>query len=366
MADSKKDAPSNRGGYGTTTTATAVATPIPNVQVIAPATLQAGYTFDAMYDGLTFTVVVPDGGVTKGQRFIVPFNPPTVAGVDDAVATASVVATSTTTATAAAATKHKYGSTGSSSDDAGRKGQQQRGHIPTGIWRDGLCDCLRLRSHPHCWNAWCFKPCLAGQLLTRMRMTWLGQHENTQASTAADDGTTNKRDDRWKDSFRNLVIVAVLYYALKFLTVSDDDDDLSDKITLNSFLTFVFGMYMLYIVSKLRATMRHVYHIREESCLCMYGVCPTSAGPEEGMCGNCRGNYHDDAASPTLGWEDVCCAFWCQCCVLAQMARHTVDYEQKTAVCCNDVGVMDWEEDEAYYDEGVEDGIGGEGSALVV
>lgn len=382
-----KDVPSNRGGYGattiTTTAAAAVATPIPNVQVIAPATLQSGYTFDAIYDGVTFTVIVPDGGVNKGQRFIVPFNPHTADGLNAAaaVATASVVAdvspdgkisnyTSTTTAAAAADNLHKYGSTGSNNDNAGKQGrqqkqQQERGHIPTGIWRDGLCDCFRLGSHPHCWNAWCFKPCLVGQLLTRMRMTWLGQHENTEALPAGDDGTNNKRDDRWRDSFRNLVIVAALYYALKFLTISDDDDDLSDKFTLNSFLTIVFGIYMLYIVMKLRATMRHVYHIREESFLCMYDVCPTSASPEEGMCGNFRGN-HDESGLPLVGWEDVCCALWCQCCVLAQMARHTADYEQRTAVCCDDVGVMDWEEDEAYCDEGVGDGIGGEGSALVV
>ena len=65
-------------GYGATTTTAVVASPAPtNVQVIAPATLEAGYTFDAMYEGVTFTVVVPDGGVSKGQRFIVPFTPST-------------------------------------------------------------------------------------------------------------------------------------------------------------------------------------------------------------------------------------------------------------------------------------------------
>eukprot|EP00957_Ditylum_brightwellii_P026594 2011352-Ditylum_brightwellii.AAC.1 len=55
-------------------------TNVQNVQVIAPATLNGGYTFDAMYDGVTFTVSVPEGGVVKGQRFIVPFVPPSNTG----------------------------------------------------------------------------------------------------------------------------------------------------------------------------------------------------------------------------------------------------------------------------------------------
>ena len=54
-------------GYGTTTPT--------NVQVIAPTTLSAGYTFQASYNNTPFTVTVPEGGVTKGQRFIVPFAP---------------------------------------------------------------------------------------------------------------------------------------------------------------------------------------------------------------------------------------------------------------------------------------------------
>ena len=62
--------------------AAASVVPPTNVQVIAPATLVAGYTFDAMYEGVTFSVVVPEGGVIKGQRFIVPFIPtPTAVAV---------------------------------------------------------------------------------------------------------------------------------------------------------------------------------------------------------------------------------------------------------------------------------------------
>ena len=108
-------------GYGTTTTTTA-ATPTPtNVQVIAPATLESGYTFDAMYEGITFQVVVPDGGVIKGQRFIVPFNPP-----PSDIAAVAVPAD---------------GSVDYKQRGDGGGGGSSSSTIPTGIWRDGLCDC---------------------------------------------------------------------------------------------------------------------------------------------------------------------------------------------------------------------------------
>jgi hypothetical protein len=58
------------------------------------------------------------------------------------------------------------------------------------------------------------------------------------------------------------------------------------------------------------------------------------------------------------------CVIWCQFCILGQMARHTLDYGERKAVCCNAVGVSDWEDDEAY--KGVESGHVGEGSVLVV
>ncbi|KAL3808919.1 hypothetical protein ACHAXA_004687 [Cyclostephanos tholiformis] len=45
------------------------------------------------------------------------------------------------------------------------------------------------------------------------------------------------------------------------------------------------------------------------------------------------------------------------------MARHTVDYEERDAACCNTSGVADWDDDEAYV--GVEYGHVLEGSVLV-
>ncbi|KAL3822937.1 hypothetical protein ACHAXA_011652 [Cyclostephanos tholiformis] len=88
--------------------------------------------------------------------------------------------------------------------------------------------------------------------------------------------------------------------------------------------------------------------------------------PRDGICGTDDDN--DGArwctSGVVVGWEDVCCSLCCQLCTLAQMARHTVDYEERDAACCNTSGVADWDDDEAYV--GVEYGHVLEGSVLVV
>jgi hypothetical protein len=317
--------------------ATATASPAPtNVQVIAPATLQAGYTFDAMYEGVTFTVAVPAGGVTKGQRFIVPFTPP--AG-EDAVAVAVPAGDGDDVPANTAKSK---GGAGGGGGGAG---------IPTGIWRDGLCECLRFGCcHPHFLNALFFRPCLMGQVMTRMKMTWMGRRLHGNA-------TGNDEVDRaWKETFRKMAIATAVFYSIFMLSAPES--------VLNSWITSLFGSYMFYILIQLRATIRSVYSIPEESCLSWYQLGIFGTNPHEGIvCPAFVPNETVCTANVPVGWEDVCCSLWCQVCVVAQMARHTVDYGQKDAVCCNDTGVTEWEEDEAY--DGVEAGVG-EGSVLVV
>ncbi|KAL7524117.1 hypothetical protein ACHAXR_001452, partial [Thalassiosira sp. AJA248-18] len=258
------------------------------------------------------------------------------------------------------------------------------GGIPTGIWRDGLCDCCRFGPfHIHFWNSLCFKPFLIGQILTRMKMTWLGyqMHDGNNGNNLNDSRIVT--DERWKNTFRNIAIITVLFYGMLALTstpapdpnldggdmgeIQSTYDQLSDvdkvKFTINSWMSTIFGLYIFYILIQLRATLRQVYSIPEESCLCWYqlGVCGSNS--REGVCGSGGNDSKICTAGVPVGWEDICCAIWCQLCIVGQMARHTVDYQEKRAVCCNNVGVEDWDDDEAY--EGAEAGVG-EGSVLVV
>ena len=42
---------------------------------------------------------------------------------------------------------------------------------------------------------------------------------------------------------------------------------------------------------------------------------------------------------PGTGCEDCCCVFWCGCCSVSQMLRHTADYRQYNASCCTETGL---------------------------
>ena len=371
--------------YGAASAAAAIAFPPPaNVQVIAPATLIGGYTFDAMYDGITFRVVVPEGGVIKGQRFIVPFVPPT-----DASSSSS-------------SSSRAAGDEGTDDDHERDDHRRRRGvNPPRGIWRDGLCDCFRFGPfHPHLLFALFLKPILMGQLLTRMKMTWIGRRTNASEGGRMYHGESNNPndsrievDDRWRCAMRDVMIITALFIVLATATstaANDDDDDENDdystkispeyrrdvtsdtgiddvKYAINSFASAVYGSYLIYVTMQLRAVMRRAYSIPEERCLCMYEACPLgNHDPRDGICGT---DDDDDGArwctsGVAVGWEDVCCSLCCQLCALAQMARHTVDYGERDAACCNSSGVADWDDDEAYV--GVEYGHVGEGSVLVV
>jgi Cys-rich protein (TIGR01571 family) len=52
--------------------------------------------------------------------------------------------------------------------------------------------------------------------------------------------------------------------------------------------------------------------------------------------GHIRNKYKIPSA---LGCEYCCCAFWCTCCTVAQMARHTGDYETYQGMCCSETGL---------------------------
>merc|ERR1719330_2065941 len=104
------------------------------VQVVAPADLPEGYKFNAMYEEQIFPVEVPSGGLTKGEKLVVPFDPSLV--VDGGV---------------------------------------------TGRWKDDLFDCFKYGPcHASVLNACCFPLILLGQIMTRLKLDWLGDPAPTE------------------------------------------------------------------------------------------------------------------------------------------------------------------------------------------
>ena len=72
------------------------------MEVVAPATLSEGYSFDVEIEGQTVTIQVPKGGVEEGQKFTMAM--PVTASLEVGL---------------------------------------PRVNVPVGQWRDGLCDCCK-------------------------------------------------------------------------------------------------------------------------------------------------------------------------------------------------------------------------------
>jgi len=230
---------------------------LPMVHVVAPATLTEGYTFEAQSGDRTFTVTVPQGGVEEGQTFLAPIPYP---------------------------------------DNDG-----PRMSIPIGHWKDGTFDCFNNGYfHPSvCCSIW-FSQLALGQVMQRMKLTWLGQSGGPEEQT--------------RNTFN---VVCVLYLAYLVYSVSLDylsPDYVYENIqevpvyikfarTVGNIFMFSYSVYAL---KKTRESIRIRYSIPEERC---------------------------------HGSEDLLCACCCYCCTVSQLARHTGEYETYKGMCCTKTGL---------------------------
>lgn len=249
-------------------TASAVGVPTPEatpyLEVVAPATLSEGYTFEAEADGTAFTVTVPRGGVEKGQKFSVP-----VTAGSDEYSGAAVPRTS----------------------------------VPVGHWKDDTFACCALGFfHPTFWSAWCCPLILLGQVMHRLKLTWMADVGGTPSQTAS--------------TFRIMFWIGIVtWFVLQFLPLLPrafvDENGLPTTMyyridMICQVVTYCYLIFRTVLITKTRQHIRSKYHIPEQQCH------------------NC---------------EDCCCAWWCGCCTVSQMARHTGDYEAYQAMCCSETGM---------------------------
>jgi Cys-rich protein (TIGR01571 family) len=243
------------------------------VEVVAPTDMRGGYRFQ-VHDGTqNLWVEVPSEGVTAGQRF-----------------NARVV-------TSTAADPH---------------------NIPTGRWRDDLCDCLSLGCcHAHfCMGLWC-RTCALGQVMTRMKL-------NAWARPLSA-GHSPKRSACKIILFWS-VLFSVLNFILQRVIVNnsnrydgDDNIDNSNQDTetndpgwvvflsiMRSLTEVAFVLYVLILTIRTRQYIRQKYTIPETRC---------------------------------HGCEDCCCSFWCAPCVTCQLLRQSADYRLYPASCCSEDGL---------------------------
>ena len=186
-------------------------------------------------------------------------------------------------------------------------------NAPTGEWRNGLCDCCKYGLlHPMLLMAWCCPQILVAQVMTRMKLNFLGKPAPY---------------DEWTKTFRNVWWITVAVFVLRFLTsptVEVDEDGNPETGTINptagfvrSTISFLYTLYIWYILYVTRARVRERYSIPEECC---------------------------------AGCEDMLCAVCCSCCTAAQMADHTADYDVIRATCYTNTGLPKAVNPKAMYE----------------
>jgi Cys-rich protein (TIGR01571 family) len=136
----------------------------------------------------------------------------------------------------------------------------------------------------------------------RLKLTWYG----SEASNIAESCST----------FRIMFWIGVFWIVLRLsqyvlpMTLADENGVLGDGAGMiififNVLLLAIFAFYLL-IMCKTRRYIREKYQIPEQQC---------------------------------HGCEDCCCVYWCSCCTVAQMARHTGDYKAHGARWCSETGL---------------------------
>lgn len=174
---------------------------------------------------------------------------------------------------------------------------EPRVNIPTGQWKDGLFDVANAGIlHPSLWCALCFTQVAMAQVMQRLRLNWLGEyapHEST------------------KNTFKVIVTLLVCYtiftISLEMIEAYNGYYQIPSWIPVVRFIGGVaFTIYSIYSLMRTRESVRAKYSIPEERC---------------------------------AGMEDLCCSMWCSCCVAAQMARHTGEYETYKGTCCSETGM---------------------------
>lgn len=148
-----------------------------------------------------------------------------------------------------------------------------------------------------------------GQVMTRMRLNWLASPGSVSEVAR---------------TFRTTFIVTVIFLAADFVLESlfasmvpagaiedpyNNADVSAEAMMLyhaRRALELAFWLYVLIATCRTRQKVREHYQIPEENC---------------------------------SGCEDLCCAFFCSCCSISQMLRHTADYQKYPAKMCSDTGL---------------------------
>ena len=136
----------------------------------------------------------------------------------------------------------------------------------------------------------------------RLKLTWLANEGGSAAKTAS----------TFRIMFWIGIVVWILPYSLPYVSFAfiNEYGQLTDAyfiaLRIVSIVLLALTVFRIAMICKTRELIRNKYQIPSRHC----GCC-----------------------------EDCCCAFWCSCCTVAQMARHTGDYVTYQGMCCSETGL---------------------------
>lgn len=261
------------------------------IRVIAPATLDEGYTFDVLVDGLPYTVEVPKGGVKKDQEFDVSYDPQFHGALPYEDETKLYDDDDDTklneqpTAPVQTMSQDEEDTAEAEKKDEENTWYDETTGAPIGRWRTSLCSCCDVLTQSTFWMGLCCTPVLIAQLITRLGLKW--------------NGRSGVSKEEMSLSFNRIILSMMITLALWKIPVVGD-------ILMLIFYLFV----VVHIGSHVRRHMRQKYKIPPRL--------PTRCGKR---------------------MEDCCCMLLCCCCSTIQMARHTHDDKEFPGHGCTTTGL---------------------------
>jgi len=161
------------------------------------------------------------------------------------------------------------------------------GSVRAGEWRDGLFECFRHGiCHPMCIMSTLFNLVAVGQIMTRMKLNWKGEEGSPEQVT-----TTYKK---LVLIYIASLVVAVVYNNYNMYNRKEEDPPEGLGYLVYKIVHVAILVYTIIVIARTRAIIRAESNIPEKN---------------------------------NGGCEDIVCATFCQCCTVAQMGRHTANYD---------------------------------------
>ena len=184
----------------------------PMIEIVAPATLMEGYRLDTQVGDRVMTIVIPPGGVEKGQKFSVPLP---------------------------------------GQADNSLNGGVQKTNVPVGHWKDGMLDCCQYGCcHASvCTSCWCHA-LAAGQVISRLQLNWLGKPTNSQSEKAS--------------AFPTLFTISMVYFGMKgilFMIImslmpeepnAQPPDSVAPFALMNDLVNYAYFFLSVYVIYNVR------------------------------------------------------------------------------------------------------------------